>query len=71
VGDLDEKLEEFMKQGFAVKQDGKVKINLANMGVDKLLGFGKVSNIFDIVVAESSARAKEKLEAAGGSVAQP
>jgi large subunit ribosomal protein L15 len=41
------------------------------MGVDKLLGFGKVSNKFDVVVAESSARAKEKLEAAGGSVAQP
>ena len=71
MGDLDERLEELMKQGFAVKQDGKVKINLANMGVDKLLGFGKVSNTFDVVVAESSARAKEKLEAAGGSVAQP
>ncbi|WP_019177508.1 uL15m family ribosomal protein [Methanomassiliicoccus luminyensis] len=71
VGDLDERMEDLMKQGFAVKQEGKIKINLANMGVDKLLGFGKVANPFDIVVAETSARAKEKLEAAGGSVTQP
>ena len=40
------------------------------MGVDKLLGFGKINNAYDVVVAETSAKAKEKLEAAGGSVAQ-
>ena len=71
IGDLDEKLEGFLRDGFAEKQDGKVKVNLANMGVDKLLGFGKTTNSYDIVVAEFSAKAQEKLEAAGGSIEQP
>ena len=71
VGDLDEKLEEFLRDGFAEKQDGKVKVNLANMGVDKLLGFGKTANSYDVIVAEHSAKALEKLEAAGGSIQQP
>lgn len=71
VGDLDERLEEFLRDGFAEKQEGKVKVNLANMGVDKLLGFGKTINSYDIVVAAYSAKALEKLEAAGGSIQQP
>ncbi len=71
VGDLDERLEEFLRDGFAEKQEGKVKVNLANMGVDKLLGFGKTTNSYDIVVAAYSAKALEKLEAAGGSIQQP
>ncbi len=71
VGDLDERLEDFLRDGFAEKQDGKVKVNLANMGVDKLLGFGKTTNSYDVVVAEHSAKALEKLEAAGGSIQQP
>ncbi len=71
VGDLDERLEEFTKNGFAANEGSKVKINLANMGVDKLLGFGKISRPYDVVVAETSERAKEKLEAAGGSVVTP
>jgi large subunit ribosomal protein L15 len=71
IGDLDEKLEEMLKQGFAVELDGKVKVNLSNMGVDKLLGFGKTSKAYEIVVAEFSARAMEKMVAAGGSISQP
>jgi len=71
VGDLDEKLDELLRQGFAAKENGKVKVNLANMGVDKLLGFGKTVNSYEVVVAEFSEKAKEKLEAAGGSITQP
>lgn len=41
------------------------------MGVDKLLGFGKTTNSYDVIVAEHSAKALEKLEAAGGSIQQP
>ncbi|NLI74257.1 MAG: 50S ribosomal protein L15 [Euryarchaeota archaeon] len=71
IGDLDEKLDELLKSGFAVKQDDKIKLNLTNMGVDKLLGFGRTANSYDIVVSDYSERAKEKLEAAGGSIQQP
>jgi len=71
VGDLDEKLDELLRLGFATKQDDKVRVNLINLGVDKLLGFGKTENSYEVIVAEFSERAKEKLEAAGGSIVQP
>ena len=40
------------------------------MGVDKLLGFGNVSKAYDVTVAQTSALAKEKIEAAGGSIVE-
>ena len=43
-------------------------INLAEMGYDKLLGSGRIDRGLNISVASASARAIEKVEAAGGSV---
>lgn len=43
-------------------------INLGEMGYDKLLGKGRIDRAIHITVAEASARAIEKVEAAGGSV---
>ncbi len=71
VGEVQEKMDSLITQGVAVKQGEKVEVNLTDMGVDKLLGFGNVSDILNIKVAEASAKAKEKIEAAGGSIVQP
>jgi large subunit ribosomal protein L15 len=46
-------------------------VDLTKMGVDKLLGFGQVSGKYEIVVAESSEKAKQKVEGAGGAIMQP
>jgi large subunit ribosomal protein L15 len=43
-------------------------INLSEMGYDKLLGKGRIDRAIHITVAEASARAIEKVEAAGGSI---
>ncbi len=43
-------------------------INLTEMGYDKLLGSGRIDRGLNISVASASARAIEKVEAAGGSV---
>tara|TARA_B100001094_G_C17594162_1_gene513382 strand:- start:189 stop:482 length:294 start_codon:yes stop_codon:yes gene_type:complete len=43
-------------------------INLGEMGIDKLLGSGRVTRALHITVEHASARAVEKIEAAGGSV---
>ena len=43
-------------------------VNLTEMGIDKLLGSGKISKSLSITVSEASARAIEKIEAAGGSL---
>ena len=38
------------------------------MGIDKLLGSGQITKALSITVSEASARAVEKIEAAGGSL---
>ena len=43
-------------------------IDLGKMGIDKLLGSGHVTRALHITVEHASARAVEKIEAAGGSV---
>jgi len=44
------------------------KIDLTELGYDKLLGSGQISKSLHIIVKEASSRAIEKVEAAGGSV---
>ena len=44
------------------------KIDLTEMGYDKLLGSGQISKSLHIKVKEASSKAIEKVEAAGGSV---
>tara|TARA_B100000959_G_scaffold264032_1_gene304073 strand:- start:596 stop:1003 length:408 start_codon:yes stop_codon:yes gene_type:complete len=43
-------------------------INLSKLGFDKLLGRGSIDRALRITVKEASARAIEKVEAAGGSI---
>ena len=38
------------------------------MGIDKLLGSGRISKALTVTVSEASAKAVEKIEAAGGSL---
>jgi len=48
--------------------DGKDSINLGELGIDKLLGSGRINAAITVTVANASATAIEKVEAAGGSV---
>jgi large subunit ribosomal protein L15 len=68
VGEIEDTLEQLIADGHAKKKGAKTVIDLSAMGVDKLLGFGKVKSPLDVVVAETSERAKQKIEAAGGAI---
>lgn len=46
----------------------ETKINLKEMGYDKLLGDGEVNRKLEILVDKASEQAKEKVEKAGGKV---
>ena len=48
--------------------NGNDTVNLTEMGIDKLLGSGKISQSLTVIVKEASARAAEKVSAAGGTV---
>ena len=48
--------------------NGADTVNLTEKGIDKLLGSGQLRTALTVIVGEVSARAAEKVEAAGGSV---
>ncbi len=43
-------------------------INLSELGIDKLLGSGQITKAISVTVEHASAKAFEKVEAAGGSI---
>jgi large subunit ribosomal protein L15 len=47
---------------------GNDSINLTELGIDKLLGSGRIQTALKVTVAEASANAIQKIEAAGGSI---
>jgi large subunit ribosomal protein L15 len=57
----------FAKHGKA-DEKGKVVLDLAALGYDKLLGGGKISGAYTIKVGKVSEGAKAKIAAAGGEV---
>ncbi len=69
VGELSEQIERFVSMGFAKKDGDAYTVNLSDAGIDKLLGNGAISIAVNVTVAEASAKACEKIAAAGGSVA--
>lgn len=47
---------------------GKDSVDLTEMGIDKLLGSGRITTALTVIVEEWSAKAAEKIAAAGGSI---
>lgn len=68
VGDLLDAVDDLAEEGF-VDDDGEVtEIDLEAAGVDKLLGAGRVHEAYEIRVPETTAKARDKIEANGGSI---
>jgi large subunit ribosomal protein L15 len=68
VGDLAEVVEKLKATGEARIEDGMVEVNLADMGVEKLLGEGEIRVPVKVIVSEASETAVKKIEEAGGKV---
>ena len=65
---LEESAADWVDQGNASKKGKTVSIDLKKMGYDKLLGTGVPSQAYKITISAASAKAVEKVEAAGGEV---
>ena len=65
---IEESAAEWVDQGSASKKGKVVSIDLKKMGYDKLLGTGVPSQAYKITISAASAKAVEKVEAAGGEV---
>jgi len=65
---IEENAFEWVDQGNASKKGKIISIDLKEMGYDKLLGTGVPSQAYKITISAASAKAVEKVEAAGGEV---
>lgn len=63
---LDEKAQELVKNGLATEEEGKIVIDVAKMGYNKVLGRGKLSQALVIKSPLFSESALRKIEEAGG-----
>ncbi len=68
VGEIQDRLKSLEDQGIAVKDGEIYVIDLTAMGIDKLLGAGKVSTPMRIKVDEATERAIDKIKNVGGEV---
>lgn len=65
IGEISEKIDQYLEKGFATKEGREITIDTTKMGYTKVLGGGKAKKM--TIIAESfSASAREKLEKAGG-----
>ena len=65
---IEESAAEWVDQGNASKKGKTVSIDLKKVGDDKLLGTGVPSQAYKITISAASAKAVEKVEAAGGEI---
>ena len=70
VSELQESLDEYITKGFAVKEGDAYSVDLTKAGIDKLLGSGNIEVPVNVTVSQSSDKARQKLEASGGSIAE-
>lgn len=68
VGELDELAAKLEAESQAVKENGKIVIDVRNYGFNKVLGAGKITRPLKVITPYITSKAKEKIEAAGGEV---
>ncbi len=71
VGSLQTELPKLIEYGLAKKAEKGMVIDLTNSKYNKLLGGGSIKTPLTIRVAEATAIARQKVEAAGGKVETP
>ncbi len=68
IGDIDEQLDILLAKNIAKKEASIVKIDVSELGYDKVIGKGVVRHSLHLYAKNITPRAKEKIEAAGGKV---
>jgi len=66
VGEIDEAIEQLVIEGFAEKKGDTFHIDLESIGIEKVLGSGKVTKPLFITASEFSSTAKQKIDEANG-----
>ncbi len=69
IGEIDAGVDQLVARGIATKEGKKYTIDVTRLGVDKILGTGRVTKKLNLVGVQSiSERARQKILEKGGSV---
>ena len=68
LSDIDENLQLFLDMGVAHEEEGRIIVDTTQLGVDKVLGSGKLTKPVTIKAYYVTPKAEEKIKAAGGEV---
>ena len=72
VGVIDSDADRLVEKGIATMKGKRYQIDLSQLGIDKVLGSGKVSKKLDLTgVKDISVRAREKITGIGGTIDLP
>jgi large subunit ribosomal protein L15 len=71
IGEIDEAAEGLVLDGFAEKKGNAYHIDLGIIGIDKVLGSGKVTKSLFLTASEFSSVARQKIEEAKGQAISP
>ncbi len=68
LSQIDSIVYKLMKDGKAIYEDGRIVIDLSKMGINKVIGGGRISYPIKLLTYSITEKAKEKIEKAGGTV---
>ncbi|ACJ15573.1 LSU ribosomal protein L15P [Thermococcus onnurineus NA1] len=68
LNEIDENLPLFLDIGVAYEEEGKIIVDTTQLGVDKVLGTGKLTRPLVIKAYYVTPKAEDKIKAAGGEV---
>ena len=65
---IEENCDSWIADGVATKKGKTISVDLIEMGYDKLLGNGSTKQTYKLTISSASAKAVERIEAAGGEI---
>jgi large subunit ribosomal protein L15 len=68
ISQLEDRLENFLENGYAKEQENTITLDLTLAGYDKLLGSGSIKRQLHIKIGYATQRAISKIESVGGTV---
>jgi len=66
IGSIDMMVESLLREGLAKQEGDIISIDMTLLGIDKVLGSGKVQKKLHVAARAFSEQAKAKIEGAGG-----
>ena len=66
IGEIDQMAEALLREGFASQEGDLITLDAAEIGIEKVLGGGRVTHKMSISAREFSERARAKIEEMGG-----